>query len=76
VDKVKKIILSFNFSYALFSVPSETGDAGFGLVQGDQCGLEWSVLALIQEYKTSSHLSTTLKKKTSSCIRVNMVLQF
>jgi len=50
VDKVQKRrknqIVSFNFSPALFSVLSRRGNAGFGLVQGDLCGLVWSVLAL------------------------------
>jgi len=47
VDKVKKKkIVSCNFSHFLFSVLSKLGDADFGMVQGDQCGLVWYVLAL------------------------------
>jgi len=46
VIKSKKKIVSFNFSHAVFSVLYKLGDTGFGMVQGDQCGLVWSVLAL------------------------------
>jgi len=62
-EKEEKKIVSFNFSHALVSVLSKLGDAGFGMVQGDQCSLVWSVWHFIQECKTSSRFSTTFKGK-------------
>ena len=55
--------MSCNFSRALFSVLSKLvmqALVWFRVISAVWCGLFWH---FIHEYKTSSHLSTTFKKK-------------